>query len=598
MTGRQKVAIGIICTLLTGAIIVMVQQHFINNKSVPESKTEKKIKNIKEKDISRLKDGEYTGEANGYGGIIKVNVTIKNGKIAKVDVISHNETPEYFKAAKKIIDNMIAKNSFDVDSVSGATISSNALKEAVADALSKAGLKNTVSKLKNTKKNGLTAKNIRVSAQSLRGSFAVPIQGLKDGDYTGSASGWSILQNGGNIPITVVVHVRGGVIASIDVSGAGETPSFMAMAKGVIPQIIRGGKVDTITNATFSSRGIINAVNIALSKAAKNSSSGTVSTVQVNDESNGRGSDNHQTDSTSKPGNDTVNGDNTNNTNKTYINLDIIKGIKDGDYRGSASGWNIIENKGNIPVSVVVHVRGGKFSGIDVSAPGETPEFLALAKKVIPNIMAGGQVDTVTGATFSSLGIIDAVNKAIEVALKNDKDVVQPNSPSKPKKNHNETGEEKDKNTGRLDSSKIIFNENTKLKPGSYRGVATRGLYYNDPKRGGANEVTVVIGDDGKIKKITSLVFRDDIGNFTLPASVTYPIIRDRMFKMLEHKSIKETLEMDKILTKKIDENKSGKDSKLPKDYDTLTGATETCSGHISAVIDALRKSAQAYSDK
>lgn len=603
MTTTKKVIAGLLTVLLTAAIVVVVQWHFSNNNSnAPDKATSKNGKKISEKisktDISQLKDGEYTGEANGYGGLVKVKVTIKKGKITQIDVISHNETPEYFKVAKGVIDNMIAKNSFDVDSVSGATISSEALKEAVADALYKAGSKDAASKSKNKKNVGTAVKKMSVSAQSLRGSFTVPAQGLNDGDYTGSASGWSILQNGGNIPITVVVHIRGGAIASIDVSGAGETPSFMAMAKGVIPQIISGGKVDTVTNATFSSRGIINAVNIALSKAAKDSSGAAVTTVQVKDKpkvQTGSGSDNQQNNSSSKSGRDVVNGD---NVNKNHANIDIIKGIKDGDYRGSASGWNIIEKKGNIPVSVVVHVRGGKISGIDVNAPGETPEFLASAKAVIPSIMSGGQVDTITSATLSSRGIINAVNNALTAASKDGKYFVKPNIPSRAKKKPNESNKEKDKNTSKPGGMGIILKEDTKLEPGSYRGIATRGLYYNNPDRGGANEVTVVIGDDGKIKEITSLIFRDDTGNTTMSSSATYPVIRDKMFKMLEGKSVKEALEMDKILVKKLDENKAGKESKLPKGYDTLTGATETCSGHISAVIDALKESAQAYLDK
>ena len=55
-----------------------------------KKKTTKKIKQ------KGLQDGEYTGSAKGFGGLIVVKVRIFKGKIKSIDVVSHEkETPAY-----------------------------------------------------------------------------------------------------------------------------------------------------------------------------------------------------------------------------------------------------------------------------------------------------------------------------------------------------------------------------------------------------------------------------------------------------------------------------------------------------------------------
>ena len=86
-----------------------------------------------------FKDGEYEGTGNGIGGKIVVKVTIKDGKIENVDIVSHNETetlggvalPEYAKQT-------VEKQGLDIDVMTGVTVTLDGYKEAVNDALSKA----------------------------------------------------------------------------------------------------------------------------------------------------------------------------------------------------------------------------------------------------------------------------------------------------------------------------------------------------------------------------------------------------------------------------------------------------------------------------
>lgn len=82
------------------------------------------------------KDGTYPGEADGMNGPVKVEVTVTDGKIANVEVTEHAETEGISDPAiEQIPDAIVEKNSTDVDSVSGATITSDAIKAAVNSAL-------------------------------------------------------------------------------------------------------------------------------------------------------------------------------------------------------------------------------------------------------------------------------------------------------------------------------------------------------------------------------------------------------------------------------------------------------------------------------
>ena len=87
-----------------------------------------------------LAANEYIGEANGFGGPIKVKVTMDGDKIAKIDVLSHGDTPGICdKAFATIPQAIIDAQSTQVDVAAGATFSSQGIMAAVEDALSKVG---------------------------------------------------------------------------------------------------------------------------------------------------------------------------------------------------------------------------------------------------------------------------------------------------------------------------------------------------------------------------------------------------------------------------------------------------------------------------
>lgn len=81
-------------------------------------------------------DGVYTAAGTGMGGDVNVTVTVEGGKIVSVEVGTHNETPGISDPAiEKIPAAIVEAQSADVAAVSGATVTSEAIKAAVAAAL-------------------------------------------------------------------------------------------------------------------------------------------------------------------------------------------------------------------------------------------------------------------------------------------------------------------------------------------------------------------------------------------------------------------------------------------------------------------------------
>ena len=85
------------------------------------------------------KDGNYTGDGQGFGGNIQVQITIADATLTDIQVVSaEKEDSAYLSQGKAVIDRILEAQSTDVDTVSGATFSSTGILMAVEDALGKA----------------------------------------------------------------------------------------------------------------------------------------------------------------------------------------------------------------------------------------------------------------------------------------------------------------------------------------------------------------------------------------------------------------------------------------------------------------------------
>lgn len=340
-----------------------------------------------------VKDGTYKGSANGYGGKVTVNVTVSKKTMTAIDVVSApGETDSFFQRAKGVIDEMLTAQSTDVDVMSGATYSSNGIIGAVKNALFGTESNNATAAAANAGNAGGSAPSVSKVSES--GTW-------KDGTYTGSGKGF-----GGTI--SVKVTVKDGKISAIDVTSAsGETASYFSKAKGIIPKMISGQttNVDVASGATYSSNGIITAVRNALSKAETGKSS-TKKKKKKNKKNKKKNS-----------------GSNSNNNNNNVVAP--AEGYEDGTYTGSAacSGEQFKEYS----VTANVTIKNGKISAVEISSTAKgtnLKQFMSRDEiKNLPSLIVSKNgtsgVDAVSGATYSSHAIFNAVNDALSKAKKN-----------------------------------------------------------------------------------------------------------------------------------------------------------------------------------
>lgn len=198
-------------------------------------------------------DGVYTGSSRGYGGQVKVQVTMENGFITDLQILdASHETSAFLKRAKRLLNIVMTEQTWDVDAVSEATYTSRGILGAIKNALTGEVVNNP-----------LPPQQEMPEEPPVVEEFVAPST-YRDGIYTGTARGF-----GGDI--TVQVTITDDTITDISiVSAEGETRSYFTKARYVISAMLTAGtpEVDTISGATYSSTGIINAVKSALMKAA------------------------------------------------------------------------------------------------------------------------------------------------------------------------------------------------------------------------------------------------------------------------------------------------------------------------------------------
>ena len=191
----------------------------------------------------------YTGKATGMGEVT-AELIIADGHIVGVNLTGDNETPGIgSKAIEELPGKIVEAQSADVDGVAGATITSNAVKEAVKAAMAEAGLEDAESAADDA-------------------ALTVALEDAADGTYTATAQGF-----GGDI--TVEVTLSGGKIADVKIVGDSETPGLGAVAVEKMPaQLLeaQSADVDGVAGATVSSSAIRAAFGDALAKAGVDAS--------------------------------------------------------------------------------------------------------------------------------------------------------------------------------------------------------------------------------------------------------------------------------------------------------------------------------------
>ena len=196
-------------------------------------------------------DGVYVGSSRGYGGAVRVQVTMENGSITEVEILdASHETKQFLRRAKRLLTTVVETQSWEVDAVSEATYTSRGILGAVQNALTGEVVNNPL------------PPQPKPAATLVVEEFTAPSIYL-DGIYTAEAMGFEG-------EITVQVTVAEDKITDIILLSAEDEEEYLSRAKQVIPAILEGQSpnVDAVSGATYSSTGILNAVKLALAKAA------------------------------------------------------------------------------------------------------------------------------------------------------------------------------------------------------------------------------------------------------------------------------------------------------------------------------------------
>lgn len=313
-----------------------------------------------------LADGTYEGSANGFSGKIKVSVVIKNQTIRSINILSNSDDEAFFNRAKEgVTASILAKQSTDVDTVSGATYSSRGIINAVKDALSSSdGEEQTV---------------------MAKGDFA-----LNDGYYEGTGNGFAG-------PVKLFIEIKDKSIIGIYIVKTSDDAGFFNRAKeGVTASILekQSLSVDTVSGATYSSKGIIEAVSNAM-EAAKKAKKGETDTETEDD--------------TEKP-----------DTSKASSYYGVV--VCNPDESGAFTAYNL---------HVKVMFQNGKIIAVsDVYGDGDSQNDTYITKAVsgsskhpgvvtqIVNKNGIDGVDTVSGATCTPKAVLHAVDVVVKAAAK------------------------------------------------------------------------------------------------------------------------------------------------------------------------------------
>ena len=196
-------------------------------------------------------DGIYVGSSRGYGGAVRVQVIMENGSITEVEILdASHETKQFLRRAKRLLTTVVEAQSWEVDAVSEATYTSRGILGAVQNSLTGEVVNNPL------------PPQPEPATPLVVEEFTAPSTYL-DGIYTAEAMGFEG-------EITVQVTVAEDKITDITLLSAEDEEEYLSQAKQVIPAILEGQSpnVDAVSGATYSSTGILNAVKLALAKAA------------------------------------------------------------------------------------------------------------------------------------------------------------------------------------------------------------------------------------------------------------------------------------------------------------------------------------------
>ncbi len=367
-------------------------------------------------------DGIYYGSGTGYRGTITVAVTIEDGIIIAIDVVSTEDDEPYFTNASTLLNQIITTQSTNVDTVTGATYSSVGLIEAVRNALSQAAISDTAiseniitvttpipqkSTTVNTKKTSIKRS---INTTEKEGNFP-----YADGTYTGTGEGY-------RSDITVAVTIENGYIVKIEILSSGDDNPYFSNATQLIDTILETQQtnVDAISGATFSSYGILDAIDDALSHATpKVTTTATTAGVTMPSLSSTTTST-HETTTTAVV--DDTDQEETKTLYRDGIYTGTVECEPDDNLDFEPYSLSVTIQIENDIITDIYDITGSGRDYIDDNAwyinraANGTSRYIGVIEQILTNGF-DSDIDAVSGATCSSNAIVDAVLDALNQAF-------------------------------------------------------------------------------------------------------------------------------------------------------------------------------------
>lgn len=375
-------------------------------------------------DASAYADGTYYGTGTGFSGALTVEVVISGGKISSIQIIDTSDGDSYIQSASGLISNIIATQSTNVDTVSGATYSSVGIIEAVRNALSQAAISsdgNSNSQNTNSSSNGNgqnSNNNSSDNTTAVTGKFP-----YKEGVYYGTAEGYL-----DDIKVAIVIQDK--TLKAVVIVEENDDETFFKRARAVAENMVKKQTVDVdvVSGATYSSKGIIGAVKEALKEAEKatkgenNNNNNSGSNNNNGNNNNGNTNNGNDNNGNTNGGN---NGDNENPDETKYIYADgeytvIVPCLpnEDGDFEAYSLTMKVTISKDKI--TDISEIKGDGSSDNDVYIK-RAVQGTSKLPGVVTQILEKGtleEIDTVSRATCSSNSILEGCNLALETAKK------------------------------------------------------------------------------------------------------------------------------------------------------------------------------------
>lgn len=381
-------------------------------------------------DASAYADGAYYGTGTGFSGALTVEVVISGGKISSIQIIDTSDGDSYIQSASGLISNIIATQSTNVDTVSGATYSSVGIIEAVRNALSQAAISsdgNSNSQNTNSSSNGSgqNGNNSNDNTTAEAGKFP-----YKEGVYYGIAEGYL-----DDIKVAIVIQDK--TLKAVVIVEENDDETFFKRARAVAENMVKKQTVDVdvVSGATYSSKGIIGAVKEALKeaeKATKGENNNNNNSGSNNNNGNNNNGNNSNNNGNTNNGNDNNgntnggnNGDNENPDETKYIYADgeytvIVPCLpnEDGDFEAYSLTMKVTISKDKI--TDISEIKGDGSSDNDAYIK-RAVQGTSKLPGVVTQILKKGtleEIDTVSRATCSSNSILEGCNLALETAKK------------------------------------------------------------------------------------------------------------------------------------------------------------------------------------